>query len=115
MKISKKGKKKKTTGDIILHKCTKNLDNVLYCSWDMAHDRYNCFSTWSIFCPFTLLTIQKIKSQSRGPKMKKMKKKKKKKKTPKPGSKNQKNQKKKKKKKKPGDIISLHMCVKNLD
>ena len=27
---------------------------MLYCSWDMAHDRYNCyFSFWTIFCPLT--------------------------------------------------------------
>ena len=50
-------------GDIIiLHKCTKNHDHMLYCSWDMAHDRCNCyFSFRAIFCPFTPLTAQKIK------------------------------------------------------
>ena len=55
--------KKKTPGDIIiLHKCTKNHDYMLYCSWDMARDRCNCyFSFWAIFCPFTPLTVQKIK------------------------------------------------------
>ena len=54
---------KKTPGDIIiLHKCTKNHDHMLYCSWDMVHDRCNCyFSFWAIFCPFTPLTTQKIK------------------------------------------------------
>ena len=30
-------KMKKTPGDIILHKYTKNHDHMLYCSWDMAH------------------------------------------------------------------------------
>ena len=36
---------KKTAGDlIILHKCTKNHDHVLYCSWDMVHDRCNYFN-----------------------------------------------------------------------
>ena len=46
--------KKKTPGDIIiLHKCTKNHDYMLYCSWDMARDRCNCyFSFWAIFLPF---------------------------------------------------------------
>ena len=46
---------KKTPGDIIiLHKCTKNHDHMLYCSWDMVHNRCNCyFSFWAIFCPFT--------------------------------------------------------------
>ena len=55
--------KKKTPGDIIiLHKCTKNHDYMLYCSWDMARDGCNCyFSFWAIFCPFTPLTVQKIK------------------------------------------------------
>ena len=46
-------KVKKTPGDIIiLHKCTKNQDHMLYCSWDMAHDGCNYFSFWTIFCPF---------------------------------------------------------------
>ena len=56
-------KLKKTPGDIIiLHKCTKNHDHMLYCSWDMARDGCNCyFSFWTIFCPFTSLKAQKIK------------------------------------------------------
>ena len=56
-------KNKKQPGDIIiLHKCTKNHDHVLYCSWDMAHNGHNCyFSFWAFFCPFTPLTTQKIK------------------------------------------------------
>ena len=56
-------KNEKTSGDIIiLQKCTKNHDHMLYCSWDMVHDRCNCyFSFWAIFCPFTPLTAQKIK------------------------------------------------------
>ena len=56
-------KMKKLPGDIIiLHKCTKNHDHMLYCSWDMVHDKSNCyFSFWAIFCPFTPLTAQKIK------------------------------------------------------
>ena len=46
-------KSEKTPGDIILNKCTKNHDHVLYCSWDMAHDTCNWyFSFWAIFCPF---------------------------------------------------------------
>ena len=52
-------KMKKMPGDIIiLHKCTKNHDHMLQCSWDMACDRCNYFPFWAIFCPFT---IQKIK------------------------------------------------------
>ena len=85
-KISKKWKKKKKTGDmIILHKCNKNLDHRLYCSWDMACDECNCyFSFWAIFCPFTFLIAQKMKIS-------------------------------KKMKKRPGDIIISHMCTKNHD
>ena len=47
-------KMNKTTGDnIILHKCTKNHDQMVYCSWDMAHDGWNCyFSIWAFFCSF---------------------------------------------------------------
>ena len=54
-------KKKKTPRDIIiLHKCTKNHDHMLYCSWDMKHDGCNCyFSFWAIFCPSTPLKISK--------------------------------------------------------
>ena len=53
-KISKKWRKKKMPGVIIiLHKCTKNYDLTLYCYWDMACDRYNYFSFWAVFCPFT--------------------------------------------------------------
>ena len=61
MKISIK--QKKTLGHIIiLHKCTKNHDHMLYCSSDMAHDTCNCyFSFWASFCPFIPLTDQKIK------------------------------------------------------
>ena len=45
---------------IILHKCTKNRDHRLYCSWDMARDGCNCcFSFWAIFCTLTPLTAQK--------------------------------------------------------
>ena len=66
MKISKK-KFKKMPGDIItLYKCTKNHDHMLYCSWDIVSDRYNCyFSFWAIFCPFTPITAKKWKSQKK--------------------------------------------------
>ena len=54
--------KKKPPGDIILHKCAKNHDHMLYCSWGMAHNRCNCyFSFGTIFCPFTPLTAWKIR------------------------------------------------------
>ena len=44
---------KKMPGDIIiLHKCTKIHDHMLYRPWDMAHGACNCcFSFWAIFFP----------------------------------------------------------------
>ena len=70
-------------GDIIiLHKCTKNHDHILYCSWNMVRDRCDWyFSFWAIFCLFTLLTAWKMKI-------------------------------KKKLKKTPWDIVILHQCTK---
>ena len=61
------GKMKKTSGHImILHKCTKNHDHMLCCSWDIARDGCDfCFSFWAIFCPFTPLTAQKIKTKKK--------------------------------------------------
>ena len=62
IKILKKWKK--TPGDIIiLHKCTKNHDHMLYCSWDITHDRCNCyFSIWAFFPPLLPLNLpQKLK------------------------------------------------------
>ena len=33
----------------VLHRCTKNRDLMVYCSWDMASGGYNCyFSFWAI-------------------------------------------------------------------
>ena len=52
IKKKKKKKKKPPRDIIILHKCTKNQDHMLYCSWDMVHDGCNYFSFWTIFCPF---------------------------------------------------------------
>ena len=47
IKILKKWKK--THGDIIiLHKCTKNHDHMLYCSWDTVRDRCNCYISGDI-------------------------------------------------------------------
>ena len=62
-KKNEKSKKKKMPGYIIiLQWCTRNHDHMLYCSWDIVHNRCNCyFSFWAIFCPFTSLTAQKIK------------------------------------------------------
>ena len=59
---SKLWKNKKTPGDtIILHICTINDNHMMYGSWDMKHDGQNCFSFWTIFCPFIPLTTQKSK------------------------------------------------------
>ena len=41
--------------------CITNDNNIIYSSWDMNHVRQNFLSSWTIFCPFTLLTSQKIK------------------------------------------------------
>ena len=78
---------KKKSGDIIiLYMCTKNYDQMMYCSWDMVPDGCNYFSFWAIFCPFTPITAQIIKMF-----------------------------KKIKDKKTTGDIIILHKCTKNYD
>ena len=53
LKMENFEKPKKTPGDIILHKYTKNYDHKLYCSLDMAHNRCNYFSFWAIFYAFT--------------------------------------------------------------
>ena len=55
-------KMKKMSRDIIiLHKCTKNRDHMLYCSWEMVRDRCNCyFLFWTILWPFSPLTAPKI-------------------------------------------------------
>ena len=34
---------------------------MMYGSWDMKSNRQNLLSCWTIFCPFTPLTTQKIK------------------------------------------------------
>ena len=51
-------------GDIIiLHKCSKNHDHMLYYSWDMAFDKCNChFSFWAIFLPFYPPNNRKIEN-----------------------------------------------------
>ena len=57
-----KNMKKKPGDIIILHMCTKNYCQMMYSSWNMVHGRCNCYLLFSaIFCPFTLLLVQKIK------------------------------------------------------
>ena len=57
--------KKQPGNIIILHKCTKNHDHMLYSSLDMALNGCNYFSFWAIFSPFTQLTARKIKIKKR--------------------------------------------------
>ena len=56
---------KQTHGDIIIlqmcTKCTINDNHMKYGSWDTEHDGQNFLSFRTIFCPFTVLTPQKIK------------------------------------------------------
>ena len=46
---------------IILNMRTINENHMMYGSSYMKHDRQNFLSFWTIFCPFTPLTTQKIK------------------------------------------------------
>ena len=56
-------KMKKPPGDIItLHMCTINRNHIMYSSWDMKCDWQNFLSFWTVFCPFTPITTQKIKT-----------------------------------------------------
>ena len=68
---------------IILHMCAINENHMMYESGDMQGDRQILFLFWTIFCPFTPLTTQKIKNP------------------------------KKQTKKRPGDIIISHKCTIN--
>ena len=55
-------KMKKLPGDIfILHKCKINDNHMIHGSWDTERDGQNFLSFWTIFCPFTSPTTQKIK------------------------------------------------------
>ena len=84
MKISKQWKKPPGY-IIILHKCTKNHDHMLYCFWDIVCDGCICyFSFWAIFLPFY---------PSNSPK----------------------NENFKTMEEAPGDIIILHICTKDAD
>ena len=51
----------KTLGDIIIL-------HMMYGSWYMRHNRHNFLSFWTILCPFTPLTTQKIKILKKGKK-----------------------------------------------
>ena len=59
-------KKKKTLGDIlILHRCAINDNHLMYGSWDIKCDGHKFLSFWTVFCPFTTLRAQKIKSKKK--------------------------------------------------
>ena len=45
---------------IILHRCIKNENHMMYGSWEMECARHNFLSFWAILYSFTLLTIQEI-------------------------------------------------------
>ena len=45
----KKSKMKKTPGDIILNKCAKNHDHMLYCFRDITHERCNCYFHFGLY------------------------------------------------------------------
>ena len=64
----KQKKKTKTPGDIILHKCTKNHDHMLYCTWDMVRD-IKLFFILGYFLPF--YTPNNLKNQNFKKKVKK--------------------------------------------
>ena len=54
-------KMKKIAGDIIiLHKCTKNHDHLLYFSRDMAHEECNCYFHFGLSGFFTSTFLQPI-------------------------------------------------------
>ena len=55
------GMKKNPVNIIILHKCTKNRNHMLWGSWHMEYNGCNYFSFWAIFCAFPLLTNQDMK------------------------------------------------------
>ena len=54
-------KSEKNPGDaIILHKCIKNHDHMIHCSWNTTHDRCNFYFSFSaIFCPFDFFFLMK--------------------------------------------------------
>ena len=53
--------KKNTWRYYHLQMCTINDNYMMYGSCDMERDGHNFLSFWTVFCPFTSLTTQKIK------------------------------------------------------
>ena len=70
----KKKRKKMPRDIIILQKCTKNHNHMVYCSWDMTSDTCNCyFSFLGYFLPFYPNLPEKWKFQKNEKKQKKTK------------------------------------------
>ena len=46
---------------IILHKCTRYDNHMMYGSWDMKHDRQNFLSFWTVFYPLRTRKIKILK------------------------------------------------------
>ena len=63
--------KKHPVNIIILHKCTKNRNHMIWGSWHMGYNGCNYFSFWAIFCAFSLLTNQNMKISKNWKKKKK--------------------------------------------
>ena len=61
--LKKNEKRKKAPGGIILHKCTKNHDHMLYCSWDIVYERCHYFSFWAILPFYRSNSLKKSKFQ----------------------------------------------------
>ena len=59
IKILKKWKKHMKI--LSFYTCIPQMMIMMCGSWDMDHDRQIFLSLWTIFCPFTTLTTQKIK------------------------------------------------------
>ena len=54
-------KNEKMPEDIIFYTCVPQMTIMMHSFWYVKHDRQAFLSFWAIFCPFTPLTIQKIK------------------------------------------------------
>ena len=53
-------KQRKIPGDIVLHMCTKNLDDMIYSAWRIEHDGLK-LAIYGHFLPFNFPKTQKIK------------------------------------------------------
>ena len=65
-KSQKFEKIKKCLKILSFYTCVPQMTIMMYGFWYIKHDRQNFLSFWAIFCPFTPLTIQKIKFWKNG-------------------------------------------------